>query len=84
MAERSEINERDKIKFTMLTNITGEDKKKTIEMRGNAKFINFIELYEEIFDIDLYAYKLKFYDKNTGKEIESLSKADRSKGEIRV
>jgi len=68
----------------MITNITGEDKKKTIEMRANAKFINFIELYEEIFDIDLYAYKLKFYDKNTGKEIESLSKADCSRGEIRV
>ena len=51
----------------MITNITGEDKKKNIEMRANTKFINFIELYEEIFSIDLYAYKLKFYDKNTGK-----------------
>jgi hypothetical protein len=35
-------------------------------MRVNAKLIGFIELYEEIFGIDLYAYKLKFIDRNTG------------------
>jgi len=35
-------------------------------MRVNAKLIGFIELYEEIFGIDLYAYKLKFIDQNTG------------------
>ena len=49
-------------------------------MRLNAKLLNFIELYEELFDIDLYAYKLKFFDANTGKEISSLAQADRSKG----
>lgn len=46
MTDRNEINEREKIKFTMITNITGQENKKTIDMRLNAKLIGFIELYE--------------------------------------
>ncbi len=49
-------------------------------MRLNAKLTSFIEVYEEVFDIDLYAYKMKFIDKNTGREINTLSQADRTKG----
>ncbi len=53
-------------------------------MRLNAKLIGFIELYEELFGIDLYAYKIKFFDMSTGAEINTLSQADRSKGEASV
>jgi hypothetical protein len=85
MTERNEAPcERDKIKFSMITNIGGEENKKTIEMRLNAKLIGFIELYEELFGIDLYAYKIKFFDMSTGAEINTLSQADRSKGEASV
>lgn len=73
-------SDRDKIKFTLITNITGEENKKVIDMRLNAKLIGFIELYEELFGIDLYAYRMKFIDRNTGAEINTLSQADRSKG----
>jgi len=51
----------------MMTNIRGDDVKKSIEMRLNARLVAFIELYEELFEIDLYAYKLKFVDCNTGR-----------------
>lgn len=77
-------SDRDKIKFTLITNITGEENKKVIDMRLNAKLIGFIELYEELFGIDLYAYRMKFIDRNTGAEINTLSQADRSKGEVSV
>jgi hypothetical protein len=51
----------------MTTNLKGDKFPKKIDMRLNSKFVNFIELYEEIFDIDLYAYKLKFMDRATNK-----------------
>lgn len=86
MTERNEAppSDRDKIKFSMITNITGEEHKKIIDMRLGAKLIGFIELYEELFGIDLYAYKIKFIDRNTGAEINTLGQADRSKGEVSV
>ena len=64
----------------MMTNIRGDEVRKVIDMRLNARLIAFIELYEELFEIDLYAYKLKFIDCNTGREINNLKQADRSKG----
>lgn len=41
----AEGNDRQKIKFTMITNLRGGDIKKSIQMRLNSKLINFIELY---------------------------------------
>ena len=70
--------------MVMITNVRGDQLKKVIEMRLNARLMAFIELYEEIFEIDLYAYKLKFIDSNTGREINNLMQADRSKGEAQV
>lgn len=68
----------------MTTNIRGDEVKKTIDMRLNSRLLNFIELYEELFEIDLYAYRLKFIDKNTGKEITMLSHANKDKGEPKI
>lgn len=84
MAERSEGNDREKIRFSMVTNLRGEEVKKVIDMRLNSRLLNFIELYEELFEIDLYAYRIKFIDKNTGKEVSTLSQVSRDKGEPRV
>jgi len=58
----------------LVTNLRKGIEKK-IEMRANSQLINFIELYEEIFDIDLYAYKLKFFDNNSKKEVTKPSQA---------
>ncbi len=66
ITERSEGNERKKVRVMMTTNINGQAVKKTLLMRVNAKLIGFIELYEEIFGIDLHVYRLKFIDRNTG------------------
>ena len=68
----------------MITNIRGQQNKKVLEMRLNARLLTFIQLYEELFEIDLYAYKIKFIDCNTGKQINNLLQADRSKGEAQV
>lgn len=68
----------------MTTNLRGDEVKKIIEMRPSARLNNFIELYEELFEIDLYAYRIRFYDKNNGNEITEVSKINRSKGEARV
>lgn len=64
----------------MVTNLRGEEAKKSIEMRLNSQLLNFIELYEELFEIDLYAYRIKFIDKNTGKEVNTLAQVNREKG----
>lgn len=84
MAERQENNEREKVKMIMITNIRGDQVKKVIDMRLNARLMAFIELYEQIFEIDLYAYKMKFIDRNTGREINNLLQADRSKGQAHI
>ena len=84
MAERSEGNDREKIRFSLVANLRGEEVKKVIDMRLNSRLLNFIELYEELFEIDLYAYRIKFIDKNTGKEVNTLSQVSRDKGEPRV
>lgn len=84
MSERNEGTDREKIRFTMVTNLRGEEVRKTIDMRLNSRLINFIELYEELFEIDLYAYRIKFIDKNNGKEITTLSQVYRDKGEPRI
>jgi hypothetical protein len=63
----SEGNDREKIRFSMVTNLRGEEVRKSIDMRLNSRLLNFIELYEELFEVDLYAYRIKFIDKNTGK-----------------
>lgn len=43
----TESNE--KVKMVMMTNIRGDQVRKNIEMRLNARLIAFIELYEELF-----------------------------------
>jgi uncharacterized protein YlaN (UPF0358 family) len=76
--------DREKIRFTLTTNLRGEEVRKSIDMRLNSRLLNFIELYEELFEIDLYAYRLKFIDRNTGKEVNTLNQVNRDKGEPRV
>lgn len=73
-------SDREKIRFTLTTNLRGEEVRKSIDMRLNSRLLNFIELYEELFEIDLYAYRLKFIDRNTGKEVSTLSQVNRDKG----
>ena len=80
----ADLGDREKVKMVLITNIRGDSMKKVVEMRLSARLMAFVELYEEIFEIDLYAYKLKFMDCNTGREINNLSQADRSKGEVQV
>jgi hypothetical protein len=46
MTDRADLNEREKVKMVMVTNIRGDQVKKTIEMRLNARLMSFIELYE--------------------------------------
>ena len=41
MADR-EVNERDKVKMVMITNIRGDNVKKILEMRLNARLMAFI------------------------------------------
>ena len=72
-------HDRDKITFTLLTNLH-KDKKSSIEMRLGARFDDFIELFEEIFEVDLYGYRLKFLDKSTGRQIQQLKEANRKNG----
>lgn len=67
MAEN--INPNLKRKLILSTNINSPPIKRILEMRPNARFLQFIELYEEIFDIDLYGYKLKFIETDTRKEV---------------
>ena len=50
-------------------------------MRLCAKFEDYIELFEEIFEVDLYGYKLKFMDNNTGRQLTQLKDASRANGE---
>lgn len=76
--------DREKIRFTLTTNLRGEEVRKSVDMRLNSRLLNFIELYEELFEIDLYAYRLKFIDRNTGKEVNTLAQVNRDKGEPRV
>jgi len=44
--------------------------------------MSYIELWEELFDLDLYAYRLKFVDRNTQREITCLMEADRDSNSV--
>lgn len=63
---------KEKKTFIMTTNVKGPNEERKVTIRLEAKFIGFIELWEELFDLDLYAYRLKFFDKTTNKEITCL------------
>ncbi len=51
----------------MITNVKGPKEERKVTIRQDAKFISFIELWEELFDIDLYGYRIKFRQLETNK-----------------
>lgn len=48
----------------MTTNITEENKKRKFQIYPDVPLNKYLELYEQVFDIDLYAYRVSFLHKN--------------------
>lgn len=44
----------------LTTNVTPKEKKRTLTLYKEDSLHKYLELYEQIFDIDLYAYRVSF------------------------
>lgn len=54
----------------MTTNVTSKSMKRKFEIYPDVPLNKYIELYEQVFDIDLYAYRVTF--KHESDPIEKL------------
>ncbi len=58
-----EQNSREKRTIIMVSNVKGDECMRKLNFRNHHNFDAFLELYEEIFDLDLYAYRVRFVDR---------------------
>lgn len=69
--EPEKMIEHRKLDVIMNTNITPKQKQRVFKIYPDAPLNKFIELYEQVFDIDLYAYRVSFQE--GGKVITKLN-----------
>lgn len=57
----------------MTTNVTPKNMKRKFEIYPDVPLNKYIELYEQVFDIDLYAYRVSFrHDSDMIEKLEDL------------
>ena len=67
----------------MITNVTPKEKKRTFEIYPEIPLNKYIELYEQTFDIDLYAYRVSFRHKDDMiSKLEEIKDLKNIKGDV--
>lgn len=77
--ENAESKLEQKIEFELSTNVCPKNKIRRVKVYKEVPLSNFMELYEQIFGIDLYAYRVSFlHEKKAISKLEDIEELEQA------